>query len=155
MIVAYVTTAALLSLALVIAFEVLRSRAPRKRLKMRPRQPRRQPLLEDRIRGAFEAPRAEYGDIFVNYMVWRREQETRLELFAGDPWHKLNAFTRSIVVRHLWRTLESLSQGSVVIVDYPPQQWSQSIDQQFDDNGVDPWAERKGPGLDGPQFIRE
>jgi hypothetical protein len=75
-------------------------------------------------------------------MVWRRETETRLELFAGDPWLVLNEFTRSLVVRHLWRALETLVQGSVVIVDTPSQQWSKTIDAAFDDRGVDPWGPR-------------
>ena len=75
----------------------------------------------------FDGPREQFGDIFVNYMVWRRETETRLELFAGDPWLRLNEFTRSLVVRHLWRR-RALVQGSVVIVDTPSQQWSKTID---------------------------
>jgi hypothetical protein len=133
-------SAVLLALVVMIAVEVLRLRAPARRPKVRHRRPRRQEVLEDRIRGAFDGPRAQFGDIFVNYMVWRRERETRLELFAGDPWLLLNEFTRSLVVRHLWRALEALVQGSVVIVDAPSQQWSKTIDAAFDDRGVDPWG---------------
>ena len=108
------------------------------------------------MRAAFEGPRAEYGDIFVSYMVWRRERETRLELFAGDPWLSLNEFTRSLIVRHLWRTLEALAKGSVVIVDSPSQQWTKQIDEQFDDNGMDPWGTTPAYGRSsGPAFIKE
>ncbi len=134
-------SAVLLALVVMIAVEVVRLRAGARRPKARRhRHPRRQQVLEERIRGAFDGPRAVYGDIFINYMVWRRETETRLELFAGDPWLRLNEFTRSLVVRHLWRALEALVQGSVVIVDQPSQQWSKTIDATFDDRGVDPWS---------------
>jgi hypothetical protein len=136
-------SAVLLALMVMIAIEVLRLRATARRpKKVRLRQPRRQEVLEERIRNAFDGPREQFGDIFVNYMVWRRETETRLELFAGAPWLLLNEFTRALVVRHLWRALEALVQGSVVIVDTPSQQWSKTIDAAFDDRGVDPWRKR-------------
>jgi hypothetical protein len=159
MIPVYLVSAALLALALMIVIEVIRLSAGKSgRPQVRTRRPRRQPVLEDRIRTAFDSPRAQFGEIFVNYMIWRRENETRLELFSGDPWLRLNDFTRSLVVRHLWRALEAVVQGSVVIVDTPSQQWSQEIDAQFEDNGVDPWGPRPPtptPGSDGPQFVRE
>ena len=157
MIPVYLASAALLALTLMIVIEVLRLRAGSgSRPKVRHRHPRRQPVLEDRIRTAFDGPRAQFGEIFVSYMIWRRENETRLELFSGDPWLRLNEFTRSLVVRHLWRALEALVQGSVVIVDAPAQQWSQGIDAAFNDNGVDPWGPRPPTlGSDGPQFVRE
>jgi hypothetical protein len=130
--------------------------AGRVRTRVNQRRPRRQPELEDRIRSAFDGPRAQYGDIFVNYTVWRRENETRLELFSGDPWLRLDHFTRSIVVRHLWRALEALAGGTVVVVDAPAQQWSKEINAKFKDNGVDPWGSPP-PTLDpgGPQFARD
>ena len=148
-------SAVLLALVVMIAIEVLHLRAGARRPKVRHRHPRRQELLEDRIREAFDGPREQYGDIFVNYMVWRRETETRLELFAGDPWLRLNEFTRCLVVRHLWRALEALVQGSVVIVDRPSQQWSKTIDATFDDRGVDPWNPRPPTFGSGPQFVKE
>lgn len=153
----YLVSAALLALALLIVIEVMRLYAgKRSRPQLRASRPRRQPVLEDRIRTAFDAPRAQFGDVFVNYMIWRRENETRLELFSGDPWLRLNEFTRSLVVRHLWRALEAVAQGSVVIVDTPSQQWSKEIDAEFQDNGVDPWGQRPPTqGSDGPQFVRE
>ncbi len=159
MIAVLLASAALLALALMIVIEVVRLRsANKKRAKVRHRHPRRQPLLEDRIRGAFEGPRAQYGEIFVSYMIWRREQETRLELFTGDPWLKLNEFTRSLVVRHLWRALENLAKGSVVLVDSPAQQWTKAIDESFDDGGIDPWGPEPAVGITtsgGPQFAKD
>jgi hypothetical protein len=152
----YLVSAALLALALLIVIEVLRLRSgARRRVRVRHRHPRRQPILEDRIRDAFDAPREQFGEIFVSYMVWRRENETRLELFSGAPWTKLNSFTRALIVRHLWRALEALAQGSVVIVDAPPQQWSKTVDAAFDDRGVDPWGPGPTFGTDGPQFARD
>ena len=149
-------SAALLALTLMIVIEVLRLRTgSRAKTKMRNRRPRRQPVVEDRIRAAFDGPRAQYGEIFVSYTVWRRENETRLELFSGAPWLRLNEFTRALVVRHLWRALETIVAGSVVIVDQPPQTWSKRIDSAFDDRGVDPWSSRPAFGSDGPQFARD
>jgi hypothetical protein len=155
MIPVYLVSAVLLALTLMIVIEVVRLRAD-SRPKVRRPYPRRQIVLEDRIRSAFDGPRAQHGDIFVSYMIWRRETETRLELFSADPWLRLNEFTRSLVVRHLWRALEAFAQGSVVIVDTPSQQWSKTIDAAFDDNGVDPWGSPPPAfGSGGPQFIQE
>ena len=149
-------SAAALALTLMIVVEVLRLRkSSRTKKNVRNRRPRRQPVVEDRIRAAFNGPRAQYGEIFVSYTVWRRENETRLELFAGAPWQALNEFTRALVVRHLWRALESIVAGSVVIVDQPEQRWSKRIDSTFDDRGVDPWSSRPTFGSDGPQFARD
>lgn len=156
MIPVYLVSAALLALALMIVIEVVRLRSG-SRTKVRvPRRPRRQPILEDRIRSAFDGPREQFGEIFVSYMIWRRESETRLELFSGDPWLRLDLFTRSLVVRHLWRALETFAQGSVVIVDAPAQQWTKEVDARFNDNGVDPWGPRPPTlGSGGPQFARD
>jgi hypothetical protein len=157
MIPVYLVSAVLLALTLLIVIEVRRlSAGARRRPAVRKQRPRRQPVLEDRIRSSFDAPRAQFGEIFVSYTIWRRANETSLELFSGDPWLRLNEFTRSLVVRHLWRALESLAGGSVVIVDAPPQQWSKEIDAKFQDNGVDPWGPRPPTlGAGGPQFVRE
>jgi hypothetical protein len=160
MIPVYLVSATLLALALMIVIEVVRLYAG-KRIKVRARKqrPRRQLVLEERIRSAFEAPRAQFGEIFVSYTIWRRENETRLELFSGDPWLRLNEFTRSLVVRHLWRALEALVAGAIVIVDAPAQQWSKAIDAKFDDKGVDPWGPNppRPPvfGPDPPLFLPE
>ena len=72
--------------------------------------------------------------------MWKREHETRLELIAADPFSGLNEFTRCLIVRHLWRALEALSKGSVVVVDNPPQTWSESVNTVFHDHGIDPWV---------------
>jgi hypothetical protein len=152
----YLLSAILLALLIMIVVEVSRLSAVRpRRRKVRRRHPRRLPDLEDRIRSAFDGPRAQFGEIFVSYMIWRRESETRLELFSGDRWLRLDAFTRSLVVRHLWRALEALAGGSVVIVDTPSQQWSKAIDDEFDDKGSDPWGPRPTYGASGPQFVNE
>jgi hypothetical protein len=118
--------------------------------------PRRQPELEESIRSAFDGPREKHGDIFVTYTIWKRDHETRMELFASDPFAQLNEFTRCLIVRHLWRALESLSEGSVVVVDSPPQVWSRSINEKFHDHGIDPW--RLAPVLSSvgaPQFAKD
>ena len=133
-----VAVAALVLAAIFIA-ESARLRKAEK-LRAMPRiKARRQPQLEDAIRAAFEGPREKHGEIFLSYSVWKREQETRLELLAGDPFGRLNEFTRCLIVRHLWRALEGLVAGSVVMVDNPPQTWSQSVDSAFHDHGIDPW----------------
>jgi hypothetical protein len=147
---------ALISLAVLIGIEIRRSRTKAPRRTTTRTVPRRQPLLEDRIRSAFDGPREKHGDIFVSYAIWKRDQETRLELFASDPFAQLNEFTRCLIVRHLWRALEALAEGSVVVVDAPHQTWSKAIDASFNDRGIDPW--RLAPdlgGLGGPQFAKE
>ncbi len=153
-----VASIALFAIVLMIVVELLIQRGrnkPKKRVSAH-RHARRQPLLEDRMRDALEGPHAQYGETFTSYMIWKKENETRMELFSGDPWLGLNAFTRALVVRHIWRALEKLSKGSVVVVDAPPQQWSAEIDRTFDDQGIDPWgagpAEPAGGG--GPQYVK-
>jgi hypothetical protein len=112
--------------------------------------PQRSYELEARIKTVLTGPRQKYGEIFTTYSVWKSESETRLELVAGEPWKKLNEFTRALVVRYLWRVLESLAGGAVVIVDDPTQVWNEEIDSGFRDQGFD-W---KTFGS-GPQFINE
>jgi hypothetical protein len=153
-----VASLALFAIVLMIVIELVvqrRRKRPRRRT-IGHRHARRQPLLEDRMREALEAPAAQYGEIFTSYMIWKKENETRMELFTGDPWLGLNAFTRALVVRHVWRALEKLSKGSVVVVDSPPQQWSTDVDKSFDDQGIDPWVEAApvGRGDGGSQFIK-
>jgi len=150
-------TAGLLVVALMILIEILRLRSRGRGPQMRTsRHPRRLPFLEERLRDAFEGPVRQYGEIFVSYTVWRQDQETQLELYSADPWLRLNEFTRSIVVRHLWRALEALTKGAVVIVDSPPQRWTKEADAAFDDQGIDPWAGRQSAGSgSGSQFIKD
>ena len=59
----------------------------------------------------------------------------------------------SIVVRHIWRTLEKLAKGSVVVIDSPPLEWTAQVDQAFDDRGIDPWGESVAPA--GHQFVKD
>ncbi len=153
----FVASIALFAIVLMIIIEVVIGRARRKpkRRAVVHRHARRQPLLEDRMRDALHGPHAQYGEIFTSYMIWKKENETRMELFTADPWLGLNAFTRALVVRHIWRALENLSKGAVVVVDAPPQQWSAEIDRAFDDQGIDPWgAADPAPSASGPQFIK-
>jgi Flp pilus assembly protein TadB len=110
----------------------------------------RAPDLEARIKTVLAGPRQKYGDIFTDYSVWKSEQETRLELTATDQWGRLNEFTRCLVVRYLWRVLESLAGGAVVVVDQPAQEWNVEVDAGFRDQGFD-W---KTFGH-GPQFVEE
>ena len=113
-------------------------------------QRKRAPDLEARIKTVLAGPRQKYGDIFTDYSVWKSEQETRLELTATDQWARLNEFTRCLVVRYLWRVLESLAGGAVVVVDQPPQEWNVEVDTGFRDQGFD-W---KTFGQ-GPQFVED
>jgi hypothetical protein len=157
----FIAAIALAALVLMIGIEiaVLRNRKKKKVQASAHRHARRQPLIEYHMRGALEEPRAQYGDIFTSYNVWKHGQQTRLELFSGDPWLQLNEFTRAIVVRHIWRALEKLAKGSVVVVDQPPLEWSAATNDSFDDQGIDPWAgpaKPKTPGnADAPVFIKD
>lgn len=151
---AFVAAAATI-LATLFIVESARLRALEKRRAQPRSKPRRQPQLEDAIRSAFDEPAAQHGVIFDSYAVWKRDQETRLELHANDAFGRLNEFTRSLIVRHLWRALERLTAGSVVMVDNPPHLWSESVDAAFRDHGIDPW--RLPPAARGPvpQFARD
>jgi hypothetical protein len=141
-IVAAVVFAALAVFAVVRWREEERARALTRR--------KRAPDLEARIKTVLAGPRQKYGDIFTDYSVWKSQRETRLELVATDQWGRLNEFTRCLVVRYLWRVLESLSGGAVVVVDSPAQEWNVEVDAGFRDQGFD-W---KTFGH-GPQFVDE
>ncbi|MGA2394091.1 MAG: hypothetical protein ABSH03_12205 [Candidatus Lustribacter sp.] len=151
---ALVAVAALVLAAIFIA-ESARLRKAEKLRAMPRSRARRQPHLEDAIRAAFDGPTSKHGEIFLSYSIWIREQETRLELLAGDPFGRLNEFTRCLIVRHLWRALESLVAGSVVMVDSPPQTWSQSVDATFHDHGIDPWRLPPIVAVAAPQFVND
>jgi hypothetical protein len=141
-----------LVLAVVYAFRSKREKREKreKRVVVTTARRHRAHDLEARIRTVLTGPRQKYGDIFTDYAVWRYETETRLELVAGPPWKKLNEFTRCLIVRYLWRVLESLAGGAVVIVDDPQQTRNDEVDSGFRDQGFD-W---KTFGM-GPQFINE
>ena len=147
---------AAISLAIFIGAKIVRQPSRPTTPPANPSNPRRQPQLEDRLRPAFDGPRAKHGDLFVSYTIWRRDRDTRLELFAADPFAQLNEFTRCLIVRHLWRALEVLAEGSVVIVDSPPQTWSRSVDERFHDHGIDPWRIAPALGsMTAPQYAKE
>jgi hypothetical protein len=151
---AFVAVAAIILAAIFVA-ESFRMRAQAK-LRATPRsKARRQPQLEDAIRAAFDGPAEKHGQLFLSYSVWKRDQETRLELLAADPFGRLNEFTRSLIVRHLWRALERVAAGSVVMVDNPPQTWTVSIDRTFHDHGIDPWRLPIPSLVPAPQFAKE
>jgi len=135
-------------LAVLVVVAVIRWRATQKANALPPRK--RALDLEARIKTVLTGPRQKYGDIFTDYSVWKAGRETRLELVATDQWARLNEFTRCLVVRYLWRVLESLAGGAVVVVDHPPQEWNVEVDSGFRDQGFD-W---KTFGH-GPQFVEE
>jgi hypothetical protein len=154
----FIVGIAIAALALMIGIEiaVIRNRRKPARRSLH-RHARRQPLLEDRMLSVLAEPRAQYGEVFTSFTIWKREQETRMELLSGDPWLQLNEFTRALVARHLWRALEKLAKGSIVVIDRPSQEWSEQIDKSFDDHGIDPWAEGApaSSALAPSQFIKD
>ncbi len=143
-----ITVAAVVVLSAIGTYAVLRLRTVEQHKELIRRK--RAPDLEARIKTVLAGPRQKYGDIFTDYSVWKTERETRLELIATPKWARLNEFTRCLVVRYLWRVLESLAGGAVVVVDQPAQEWNVEIDSGFRDQGFD-W---KTFGL-GPQFVDE
>ena len=60
----------------------------------------------------------------------------------GDPWLRLNEFTRSIVVRHLWRALEG-SRPARSCSSTRRRRRGRAIDATFDDQGS-----TRGPSRD-------
>jgi hypothetical protein len=145
--VALIVTVAV-ALIVLVALAMLRMRSEERARALTRRK--RAPDLEARIKTVLAGPSQKYGDIFTDYSVWKSERETRLELTATDQWGRLNEFTRCLVVRYLWRVLESLAGGAVVVVDQPPQEWNVEVDSGFRDQGFD-W---KTFGH-GPQFVDE
>jgi hypothetical protein len=150
MITASVVLAGIVVVAVLAGIVIERSVRARQRRRTVLSEPRRSYELEARIKTVLTGPRQKYGDIFTDYTVWKSDTETRLELVSGPPWQRLNVFTRCLVVRYLWRVLESLAGGAVVIIDQPKQLWNEDVDLGFRDQGFD-W---KSFGV-GPQFVNE
>jgi hypothetical protein len=150
MITASVVLAGIVVVAVLAGIVIERSVRARQRRRTVLSEPRRSYELEARIKTVLTGPRQKYGDIFTDYTVWKSDTETRLELVSGPPWQRLNEFTRCLVVRYLWRVLESLAGGAVVIIDQPKQLWNEDVDLGFRDQGFD-W---KSFGA-GPQFVNE
>jgi hypothetical protein len=140
---------AIVILPLLIGYELRRRARPRVRVKSA-NKPRRLPYLEERVRQALDHTKQQFGEVFTSYKVWSVDKETRLEIEAAPKWKRLSEFTRSLIVRHLWRTLEAVSSGSVVIVDDPPMEWTREVNLAFRDRGVDPWRAHPLYAAGGP-----
>jgi hypothetical protein len=98
---------------------------------------------------AFEGPRKTYGDIFAEFSIWRQLDNTRMDVRTKGGWSLLNLFTRSLIVRHLWQTLEGLVSGTVLVnVDAGSKDailWTEAQTAKFNDCGVlAPWVPVKG-----------
>ena len=133
-----IAVAAIVLAPLLVAYELHR-RANARGSGKRPSAPRRLPNLEERVREALENTKQQFGELFTSYAVWKVDRETRLEIESAPKWKRLSEFTRCLIVRHLWRVLESVSSGTVVVVDNPPLTWNRDVNAAFRDRGVDPW----------------
>ena len=142
----------LLALIVLVVFELHRRAHPVQRAKPE-RKPRRLPLIEEHIGGAIDETKQQFGEIFTSYRVWRDDRETRLELTTAAPWRRMSEFARALCVRHLWRALQSVSSGAVVVVDRPPQRWSREEDAVFRDRGVELWR-TSVYAAGAPQYIK-
>lgn len=142
--------AVLAVVALGIAIEVYRLRSSKRRRRRAAQgPPRRLPHLERRMADAFSGPRASFGDCFAEFSIWRQSDTTRMDVATKRTWHTLNAFTQSLIVRHLWRSLAQFAKNTVLVQVDPGTQhaivWSAASTQQFDDKGVpEPWMPAKG-----------
>ena len=90
-----------------------------------------------------------YGDIFVEFSVWRQSDNARMDVRTRGEWEVLNVFTRSLIVRHLWQTLAELVKGTAVVrIDLGSPNamvWSAAQTEAFDDKGVAaPWMPARG-----------
>ena len=141
---------ALVVVAFGIAIEVARMRASQARkVRAAGAPPRRVPHLEKSIAAAFEGPHSAYGQVFASFSVWRQHETTRMDIETAPPWKALNSFTRSLIVRHLWQSLQKLSKSQVVIyVDEGApgtMTWNAKANAAFDDRGVrPPWMPATG-----------
>jgi hypothetical protein len=126
------------------------------KLKMRARA-RRQPELEEYMHAVLNGLRHGFGEIFVSYEVWKTDRETRMNLKAAPAWKRLSELTRSQLIRQVWRALELVTGGAVVVVDVPAQRWSREIDLQFDRSPLGLAA--AGSGFTGavtaPQYFKD
>jgi hypothetical protein len=135
---------------LAIAIEVGRLRSTKhRRLQVATAPPRRSEHLEKRMLSAFAGPRKEYGDCFAEFSVWRQSDNTRMDVKTKGNWLGLNVFTRSLIVRHLWQTLQGFVKGTVLVrVDFGAPGailWNAAQAEHFDDKGVvAPWLPAKG-----------
>ena len=81
--------------------------------------------------------------------VMRVADTTQMDVATKGPWQTLNLFTRSLIVRHLWRSLEKLARNTVTVRVDPgapgSMTWTVKQTAEFNDGGVpDPWSPAKG-----------
>ena len=140
----------LVAIGLAIAIEFGRMRSvKRRRLRAASAPPRRLQHLEKRMLSAFAGPRKEYGDCFAEFSIWRQSEHTRMDVRTKGDWQLLNVFTRSLIIRHLWQTLQGFVKGTVLVqVDFGSPGailWNAAQTERFDDKGVvPPWIAGKG-----------
>ena len=139
----------LLAVVLLGIIEVYRLRSHKRRREAALALTRRLPQLERRMTDAFSGPRAVYGDLFAEFSIWRHAETTRMDVATRDPWLTLNAFTQSLILRHLWRSLANFARSSVLVQVDPgtPRAlvWSATSTENFNDGGnLEPWAPAKG-----------
>ncbi len=144
-----IVTVVLAFVAIVATYTIRDSKPVRKQTRTRRAEPARSIVLGAKMKSVLAGPGQKYGRIFTGYQVWETQYETRLDLESGAGWIALNEFTRKLIVRYLWRALESPAGGAVVIVDAPRLEWNAAADSDFRDHGFD-WRTNGA----GPQFAR-
>jgi hypothetical protein len=133
-----------------IVIEVYRLAAAKRRKRRAAATPaRRSPHLERRMAEAFRGPREAYGDVFAGFSVMRQADMTQMDVSTKGPWQTLNLFTRSLIVRHLWRSLEKLARNTVTVRVDPgapgSMLWTAKHSTEFNDGGkMEPWAPARG-----------
>jgi hypothetical protein len=140
----------LVVIGIAIAIEVYRLGAAKSRKRRAAAGPaRRAPHLERSMAEAFRGPREAYGDVFAGFSVMRLADTTQMDVWTKGPWQTLNLFTRSLIVRHLWRSLEKLARNTVTVrVDAGAPGsviWTAKQTAEFNDGGkMEPWAPARG-----------
>jgi hypothetical protein len=133
-----------------IAIEVYRLQSAKRRKRRAATGPARRSLhLERRMADAFRGPREAYGDIFEGFSVMRLADTTQMDVNTKGPWLTLNVFTRSLIIRHLWRSLEKLARNTVTVRVDPGSPgamvWTAKQTAEFNDGGkMEPWAPARG-----------
>jgi hypothetical protein len=140
----------LAAIGLGIAIEVYRLMEAKRRKRRAAAAPaRRSPHLERRMAEAFRGPCDAYGDVFAGFSVMRQADMTQMDIATKGPWLTLNLFTRSLIVRHLWRSLEKLARNTVTVRVDPgapgSMLWTAKQTAEFNDGGkMEPWARARG-----------
>jgi hypothetical protein len=149
-----------LVVAIAIAAEVHHVRERRRRRAARPAaRERRQELLEAAVaEAAFAQPRSFFGDCIHEFSIWRLADNVRMDVVSRGTWSKLNKAARCTAVRHFWRALKALTDGTVtVVVDAGKPdaiKWTAEHTAALDQRGVKaPWepsGARAGTLISGP-----